>query len=107
MLAHAVYFTLKDRSAAAIAALVDSCRQHLVGHDGQMAFSVGTCADYDRRVNDRDWDVMLLIVFDSHASHDAYQTAPRHQQFIAENAPGWLKVRVFDADVAAWEGRRT
>jgi hypothetical protein len=50
-------------------------------------------------VNDRDFDVALLIVFDSRAAHDAYQTAERHQRFIADNATTWAKVRVFDADV--------
>lgn len=99
MLSHAVYFTLKDRSPAAAQALVESCRKHLTGHAGETYFSVGTCAAYDREVNDRDFDVALLIVFESHAAHDAYQVADRHNQFIAENATTWAKVRVFDADV--------
>lgn len=99
MLSHAVYFTLKDRSPAAAAALVESCRTHLTGHPGVSSFSVGTCAGYDREVNDRDFDVALLIVFESHAAHDAYQVADRHNQFIAENATTWANVRVFDADV--------
>jgi quinol monooxygenase YgiN len=103
VLAHSVYFLLKDRTPAAAAALVASCREHLTGHPGEVAFSVGTLADYDRHVNDRDWDVFLLIVFESQAAHDAYQTGPRHEQFIAANAPTWAKVRVFDADVAAWQ----
>lgn len=99
MLSHAVYFTLKDRSPAAATALAESCRTHLTGHPGVSYFSVGTCADYDREVNDRDFDVALLLVFESHAAHDAYQVADRHNQFIAENATTWAKVRVFDADV--------
>jgi hypothetical protein len=99
MLSHAVYFTLKDRSPAAIAALVTSCKKHLTDHPGTVYFSVGTCASYDRQVNDRDFDVALEIVFESHAAHDAYQTAERHNQFIAENATTWAKVRVFDVDV--------
>jgi hypothetical protein len=99
MLSHAVYFTLKDRSPAAIATLVESCRKHLTGHPGVHFFSVGTCAGYDREVNDRDFDVALSLVFESHAAHDAYQVAERHSQFIAENATTWAKVRVFDADV--------
>ncbi len=105
MLAHSVYFSLKDRSPAAVAALVASCREHLIGHPGEVAFSAGTLAEYDRHVNDRDWDVFLLIVFESQAAHDAYQIAPRHEQFIAANATTWAKVRVFDADVAAWQAR--
>jgi hypothetical protein len=103
MLAHSVYFTLKDRTPAAAAKLVAGCREHLTGHPGTRAFAVGTCADYDRQVNDRDYDVMLVIVFDSRDSHDAYQTADRHNLFIAEHADSWAKVRVFDADLATLE----
>jgi len=98
-LSHAVYFTLRDRTPEAAARLVASCRQHLTGHPGTVAFSVGTLAEYDRQVNDRGFDVALTIVFESHAAHDAYQTAPRHEEFIAENATTWAQVRVFDADV--------
>jgi len=100
-LSHAVYFTLKNRSPEAAAKLVASCQQHLTGHPGTVFFSAGTCAaEYDREVNDRDYDVALTIVFESHAAHDVYQTAPRHEQFIAENATDWAKVRVFDANLA-------
>ena len=101
MLAHSVYFLLKDRSPEAAAALVAACREHLAGHPGEVAFSTGTLAEYDRHVNDRDWDVMLLIVFDSRSAHDRYQESPRHTRFIAANAPHWARVRVFDADVPA------
>jgi len=100
MFSHAVYFSLKDRSPAAVAALVAGCRMHLTGHPGAVSFSVGTCSHYDRHVNDRDFDVALEIVFDSHASHDLYQTAERHNHFIAEHSPLWAKVRVFDTDLA-------
>jgi hypothetical protein len=99
MLAHAVYFSLNDRTPEAAARLVASCREHLTGHPGTVFFSAGTVADYDRQVNDRDFDVALLIVFESRAAHDAYQVAERHRQFIAANATDWARVRVFDADV--------
>jgi len=99
MLSHAVYFLLKDRSPAGVQALVAACETYLTGHPGTVSFSVGTVAAYDRQVNDRDFDVALEIVFESHAAHDAYQTADRHTRFIAEQAPNWAKVRVFDVDV--------
>ena len=100
-LSHAVYFTLKNRTPEAASKLVASCHKHLTGHPGTVFFSAGTCAaEYDREVNDRDYDVALTIVFESHAAHDVYQTAPRHEQFIAENATDWAKVRVFDANLA-------
>jgi len=97
MLSHAVYFTLKDRSADAVAKLVASSREHLTGHPGCISFAVGRLADYDRQVNDRSFDVALEIIFDSHEAHDNYQTSDRHQQFIAANAESWAGVRVFDA----------
>lgn len=99
MLSHAVYFSLRDRSPASVAALIAACETHLTGHPGTVSMSVGTVADYDRQVNDRDFDVALAIVFESRAAHDAYQAAERHKQFIAEQATTWAKVRVFDADL--------
>jgi hypothetical protein len=51
-------------------------------------------------VNDKEFDVFLIIVFESHETHDAYQVSNRHNQFIAENAIHWAKVRVFDADLS-------
>jgi len=100
-LSHTVYFTLRSRTPEAAAKLVASCQEHLTGHPGTVFFSVGTRASgYDREVNDRDYDVALMIVFESHATHDAYQDAERHRQFIAENATDWARVRVFDSDLA-------
>ena len=34
------------------------------------------------------------------ASHNAYQDAPIHHQFVDENRPNWKQVRVFDSSVA-------
>ena len=100
MLAHMVYFTLKDGSPAAIQHLVSACHQYLTGHPGTVFFAAGGLnADLAREVNDRDLHVALHVVFADRAAHDAYQTDPRHLQFIAENKPTWAKVRVFDSDV--------
>jgi hypothetical protein len=99
MLAHIVYFTLKDSSPEAIDKMVDACRKYLSDHPGTVHFSAGTRAkEYERPVNDQDFHVALHVIFDSRESHDAYQVAPRHHQFIDENKPNWAKVRVFDAD---------
>jgi len=103
MLSHAVYFTLKDRSAEAVTRLVASCREHLSGHPGCVSLTVGRLADYDRQVNDRAFDVALEIIFESHDAHDTYQTSERHQQFIAANAETWASVRVFDVDLEVLE----
>lgn len=100
MLAHTVFFTLKDHSPQACRRMVEACRKYLNGHPGTVHFSAGARAEqYQRDVNDRDFHVALHLVFESAAAHDAYQTAERHQAFIAENKENWSQVRVFDSHV--------
>ena len=97
-LAHDVYFSLNDASAAARSELVAACRKYLTDHEGMLAFSVGVlAADLARPVNDRDFDVALHITFASRAAHDLYQEHTRHKQFIAEQQKNWKRVRVFDS----------
>lgn len=98
-LAHHVFFTLKDRSQTSIDTLVDACQKYLTDHDGMVGFDVGTReSDYQRPVN-MDYDVSLHTVFESREAHDAYQQAPRHQEFIAETKESWAEVRVFDSNL--------
>ncbi len=99
-LAHMVYFTLKDKSPEAKKKLVDACKKYLAKHPGTVFFAAGTlCEELDREVNDRAFDVGLHLVFKDKASHDKYQDAPLHLQFIEENKSNWEKVRVFDSVV--------
>lgn len=99
-LGHFVYFTLKDNSPAARQSLVNACHEYLTDHPGTVHFSAGVRAEvYQRPVNDQAFDVALAVVFKDEASHDAYQTAPRHKEFIASQSPNWAQVRVFDAMV--------
>ncbi len=100
MLAHNVYFTLKDRSDLAKATLIAACKKYLTNQPGVLFFACGTLAsELERPVNDREFDVALHVVFDSLASHDAYQDVAPHHQFIAENNHNWATVRVFDSNV--------
>jgi hypothetical protein len=101
MLGHMVYFTLKDRSPAAVQKVVDACRTYLTGHPGTVVFAAGTVVpDLNRPVNQLDFDVALQLIFENREAHDAYQQHPRHIQFIEENKPNWERVRVFDANVS-------
>lgn len=96
-----VYFTLHDASEVKVQELVDACKRYLDEHPGVIYFSVGTLnQELARPVNDRGYEVALNVVFDSRASHDIYQTDPRHLQFISEQKPNWKQVRVFDSDLA-------
>lgn len=100
MLAHNVFFALKDNSAAARQQLLAACKKYLADHPGTVFFSCGTLAEeLHREVNDRDFDVGLHLVFQDQAAHDRYQDAPLHHQFVEENRANWKRVRVFDSVV--------
>jgi hypothetical protein len=97
-LAHMVYFKLKDNSGAYRAKLSAACKLYLSGHEGTVSFGTGTRAgDFNRDVNDRDFDVSLHLVFVNKEAHDKYHVHPRHLKFIEENKDNWEKVRVFDS----------
>jgi hypothetical protein len=98
VLAHDVYFALKDASPKAQEALVEACRRHLTGHEGTVFFATGTRAtELQRDVNDTAYDVSLHVYFKDQAAHDTYQSHPRHKMFIDEMNANWKSVRVFDS----------
>ena len=99
-LAHDVFFTLKDNSPAQCQRLVRACEERLAPLPGIVFFAAGTRApDLQRDVNDQAYDVSLHVYFVDRGAHDAYQTAPAHLQFIAENKDNWRTVRVFDSNL--------
>ena len=65
MLAHNVYFALKDNSEPAIQKMVAACKKSLATHPGIVFFACGTLQkDLARPVNDREhW--AKVRVFDS------------------------------------------
>jgi hypothetical protein len=98
MLAHDVYFTLNDNSEEAKARLVVACKKYLSTHPGTVWFAAGLLVEENRReVNDRAFDVALHVVFKDKESHDLYQKADLHEQFVVENRANWKAVRVFDS----------
>lgn len=97
-LAHHVFFTLQDGSAANADRLIAACQKYLTGHDGVIDFAVGRRdEDLARPVNDTQFHVSLHVVFRDRAAHDAYQSSPRHLDFIAEQKDHWKAARVFDS----------
>ena len=91
MLSHSVYFALDDNSDAAVASLVADCKEYLSGHPGTVFFAAGTLAEeFNREVNVRDFDVVLLLVFKDRAGprHLSGLAAPRAVSRQAERATG-------------------
>ncbi|MEL6110106.1 MAG: Dabb family protein [Planctomycetota bacterium] len=96
-LAHHVFFTLNDNSEEAVASLLADCKTYLDDHDGVVGFSVGRRdVELSREVN-VEYDVSLHVIFQDRATHDVYQTAPRHLQFIERQKDNWAKVQVCDS----------
>jgi hypothetical protein len=97
-LVHGVYFTLREDTPAARAALVESCTRLLAPIEGVVHFAAGERdPELARDVNDLEFDVALVLVFRDRAAHDRYQPHARHQAFIAENQANIARVRVFDS----------
>ena len=99
MLAHMVYFSLKEPTPENRQKMLAACHKYLTDHPGQVLYAAGTCASYDRPVNDRDFDIALHLVFKNKEAHDKYQVSDKHKQFITENLSGVKRVRVFDSKV--------
>lgn len=98
---HMVFFKLKDSTPESQQKLVAACQKYLAKHDGVIYFSTGVRgAEFNREVNDTDWDVALHLVFADKAAHDKYQDHPEHLKFIDENKATWAKVRVYDSHLA-------
>ncbi|HEX3999526.1 MAG TPA: Dabb family protein [Pirellulales bacterium] len=97
MIAHMVFFTLKDSDNANRTKLIDAAKEYLGGHPGEVYFSVGTMANLKEPVSVSDFDVALHIVFANKAAHDEYLVSPRHLKFIAVAKPLDKSVRVFDS----------
>jgi len=103
MLDHNVYFKLKDNSAQAKATFIATCEKYLTDHPGMVWFARGEMAqEFQREANDRDFDVVLEIIFRNKAACDAYMKAERHLKFVEESKSNWEKVRVFDWYVNVW-----
>ena len=100
-LAHTVVFALKDHTPEARAKFVASCHKYLSGHEGTVSFAVSMVAEdvLEPGVGDRDFDVILHMVFEDKAAEAKYIAHPRHKAFVAENGDVFGKVRVFDSYV--------
>jgi hypothetical protein len=99
MVGHMVYFKLKDPTPENRQRLVALCHELCQGHPGEVYYAVGEMSkDFNRDVNDHNWDVALHIIFRTKTDHDHYQyKSERHQKFIATDKGLAGRPRVFDS----------
>lgn len=97
MLMHHVAFELKDDSDTAASIFAEALEEGLRVAPGVHEIVVGTrAAGFTREVNDRAFDVGLLVFFKSQADHDAYQVSQAHDDVIALLESQIASVRVND-----------
>jgi predicted enzyme related to lactoylglutathione lyase len=102
MVAHNVFFTLREASREKADEMVAAMEKYLAKHPGEVYFAAAhRWQEGQRPVHDRDWDIALHSVFRNAASLEQYEKSDRHQQFIAEYKAHFSNVRVFDSVVAA------
>ena len=97
MFVHTVYFWLNAGTPDdARRQLINDCRELLGKIPTVRHLWSGPPAMTPRDVVDNSYDVGLSVILDDAEGHDAYQTHPKHQEFIARNKPHWKRVQVYD-----------
>jgi len=104
LLAHNVFFSLKDNSPETKKAMVDDSHKYLAPIPGIVFYAAGVVSDVERDVVDRDYDVALHVVFNDKAAMEKYLAHPSHLEYVAKHQPNWKKVRVFDSFVSRAPG---
>lgn len=99
VLAHDLFFQLKDNSPEAREKLIEACKKYLSQHPGLIYFAVGTPSDIKGLFNVTDYDVALHMAFEDKAALSAYAKTSEHQQFIAEMTANMKGLRIFDSFV--------
>ena len=99
MLVHTVFFWLKKDLDGDQITNFRIALETLKGIEAADAVYIGTPAETAARpVIDTSYDFCLTVILKDIPAHDAYQTDPRHTDFIASNKDYWKKVKVYDAD---------
>lgn len=76
--------------------LIRDCKELLGAIPTVRYLAAGEPAGTPRAVVDNSYHVGLVVHFDDRAGHDAYQTAPKHEEFIQRNQAIWERVQVYD-----------
>ncbi|MHA4810110.1 Dabb family protein [Flavitalea flava] len=94
---HHVYFWLKSPGSTSDLAALTAGLEKLAKVSTIRQFHIGQPAGTDRGVIDTSYALSWLVLFDSAADQDSYQTDPIHLRFVEECSPLWDKVMVYDS----------
>ncbi len=98
-IAHAVFFTLADKSPEGLAKFLEAVNTlNTPPQASYRFFATGErMPGLDRDVNDKEFDVALFIVFADRKGFDDYIPSASHLKFVEANKTKWKGVRVFDS----------
>jgi hypothetical protein len=94
---HHVYFWLKNAGNASDKSKLVAGLKKLGTVATIRQFHIGQPAATNRNVIDTSYAVSWLVLFDSKADQDSYQTDPIHLKFVEECSSLWEKVIVYDS----------
>ena len=94
---HHVFFWLKNPDSVEDRAKLVAGLQKLSAVTTIKEFHIGQPAGTNRDVIETSYAVSWLLLFETTADQDAYQTDPIHLQFVAECSALWSKVVVYDS----------
>ena len=94
---HSIYFSLTDKSQAAIDKFTQVCLNDLSHHEGICIFAIGGLSDIVRDVSFRDFDVAFDIQYQSKAAYDNYLKSEGHDAFFPATAGMIKDTFIFDS----------
>ncbi len=93
---HIVFFWLKDPDNADHRRRFADGLAHLVKDPRVTQSTIGGPAETARDVVENGYDFGLVATFDNLDAHNAYQTGPHHDDFLAQCKDLWARVQVYD-----------
>jgi len=91
---HIVFFKLADPSDAD--ELIADCGRRLRAIPGVTAYSAGRHFDMGRSNVDSDYDVGVLVAFDSKQDYQGYLGHPDHLALVEQWRSRWTWIRIYD-----------
>ena len=99
-IAHDLYLSLADNSAENRAAILAEAKRCLAPHPGIVYFATGVQAEkLQGMFSDRDFDLVVHMVFVDSAALAKYARSKLHQEFVVKMAGKVKKLRIFDSEI--------
>lgn len=94
LISHVVFVSLNDPARAG--ALLDDADRSLATIPGVVSYAAGPHIDTGRATVLRDYDIGMVIGFDSPDDYAAYVASPAHTGFVGRWMPEVESLRVYD-----------